>query len=53
MIGDTCLDMDAPRAAGIEEIGVWCGYGSHQSREQCADRLFKNAPEAITPVPKG
>ena len=53
MVGDTCLDMDAAHAANIGGMGVLCGYGSQDTLGQCADRLFKNAPEAIIHILKG
>lgn len=47
MIGDTCMDMHAARAAGIEAIAVTCGYGSKEVLSQCTENIHKNALEAI------
>jgi phosphoglycolate phosphatase-like HAD superfamily hydrolase len=30
MIGDTCLDIVSAKGAGIDSIGVRCGYGSEE-----------------------
>ncbi len=48
MVGDTCMDMYAAKAAGIEGIAVTCGYGSREVLGQCTENIHKNALEAIT-----
>ncbi len=48
MVGDTCMDMLAAKAAGIEAIAVTCGYGTEELLGQCTENIHKNALEAIT-----
>jgi phosphoglycolate phosphatase len=48
MVGDTCMDMHAAKAAGIESIAVTCGYGTKEVLGQCTENVHKNALEAIT-----
>ncbi len=50
MIGDTCLDMDAARVAGVIGIGVLCGYGTKETLEGCAEMLMEDAGEAVQEV---
>jgi phosphoglycolate phosphatase len=52
MIGDTCTDMDAARAAQINSIGVLCGYGDSQTLQQCADKTTQSASEAVNTILK-
>lgn len=47
MIGDTCMDMHAAKAAGIGAIAVTCGYGTKEVLGQCTQNIHKNALEAI------
>ena len=48
MVGDTCMDMHAAKAAGIEAIAVTCGYGTKEILGQCTENIHKNALDAIT-----
>ena len=48
MVGDTCMDMHAAKAAGIEAVAVTCGYGTEEVLGQCTENIHKNALEAIT-----
>ena len=48
MVGDTCMDMHAAKAAGVEPIAVTCGYGTEELLGQCTENIHKNALEAIT-----
>lgn len=50
MIGDTCMDMDAAKAAGVVGIGVLCGYGTAETLEGCTEVLVKDAGEAVEKV---
>jgi phosphoglycolate phosphatase len=50
MIGDTCLDLDAAHAAGIDGMGVLCGYGTADRLRSCGDELFRNAAEAVEAI---
>jgi len=47
MVGDTCLDMEAAKRAGIEAVGVSCGYGSKEQLGRCADHVKATPLEAI------
>jgi len=50
MIGDTCMDMDAAKAANIYSIGVTCGYASQEQLSQCATIITTNALEAVASI---
>jgi len=52
MIGDTCIDMDAAWAAGINGIGVVSGYSSVRNLSRCAEKTVKNASEAVNEILK-
>jgi len=47
MVGDTCMDMVAAKAANIGAIGVTCGYGTEESLLQCTDNIYQNAFNAV------
>ena len=47
MLGDTCMDMHSAKASNVNAIGVTCGYGSEKSLKLCADKVYKNALEAM------
>jgi len=48
MIGDTCMDMESAKAAGIDAIGVLCGYGSRAELEGCTQLLVSSVLKAVT-----
>ncbi|ADV46997.1 HAD family hydrolase [Nitratifractor salsuginis] len=48
MIGDTCMDLEAARRAGIEGIGLLCGYGKEEDLRRCGERLAPDALSAVT-----
>jgi len=50
MIGDTCLDMEAARAAGVRPAGVCCGYGSEAALRQCGAWIFPDALSAVKKI---
>ncbi len=50
MIGDTCMDMDAARAAGVIGMGVLCGYGTAKTLKGCAEILVADAEEAVEKI---
>jgi len=50
MIGDTCMDMDAARNAGIVGVGVLCGYGTKEMLEECVEYLVEDAREAVAKI---
>lgn len=47
MIGDTCLDVNAAKNAGISHIALLCGYGKKSDLQQCASVILPNSLEAI------
>ena len=47
MIGDTCMDMLAAKAANIDAVGVTCGYATVDSLRKCTDNISQNALEAV------
>lgn len=48
MIGDTCMDMHAAKAANIKGIGLTCGYADRSSLAACTEHIHDNALEAVT-----
>ena len=53
MIGDTCMDIDAAKAANIHSIAVSCGYGSQEQLSKCATIITTNAFEAVASISCG
>jgi len=47
MVGDTCLDMEAARDAGVYGVGVECGYGRPDQLRRCARHTEKGPQEAV------
>jgi len=47
MIGDTPMDLDAAKAAGIRSVAVTCGYTSGNVLSRYTPLLAKNALEAV------
>ena len=47
MIGDTKLDMECAKEAGVEAVGVLCGYGSKDELEVFGYPLFTDSFEAV------
>ena len=52
MIGDTCLDLNAAKAADIEGKGVLCGYGTRGQLRACTEMLFQNGAGAVRAIAK-
>jgi len=52
MIGDTCMDMLAAKAANVGSVGVTCGYGTVANLEKCTDNIYQNALEAVRFIAK-
>ena len=47
MIGDTKLDMECAKEAGVKALGVLCGYGGKEELEKFGIPLFADAFEAV------
>ncbi len=47
LIGDTVLDLKSAINAGIEPIGVLCGYGFEDDLKRFSKRVYKDAYEAV------
>ena len=47
MIGDTCLDIESSKEAGVKSIAVLSGYASEEKLKKCAKIIKKDALEAI------
>ncbi len=52
MIGDTKLDFEAALEAGINAVGVLCGYGTKEELKQYGFPLKKDALEAVLYIQK-
>ena len=50
MIGDTCLDMDAAKRAGVGGVAVLCGYGTKEQLQRCTKHVEANAKDAVALV---
>ena len=47
MIGDTKLDMECAKEAGVKALGVLCGYGTKEELAQYGAPLFGDVLEAV------
>ena len=47
MIGDTTMDLEAAKGAGITGVGLVCGYGKEADLREHSNLIFKNAFEAV------
>ncbi len=47
MVGDTCMDMISAKDAGINAVGVLCGYGDRNELKRCSNFLQNDALSAI------
>ena len=52
MIGDTCMDIDSAKNAGVKSIAVTSGYATHSTLETCASYICSNSLEAIEYIKK-
>jgi len=52
MVGDTCMDMLAAKAANVGSVGITCGYGTKESLLECTDNIYQNALEAVQYIAK-
>jgi len=47
MIGDTPMDLIAANEAGVQGIGVLCGYGTKYDLQKHTDSVFNDALDAV------
>ena len=47
MIGDTRMDLEAAKRAGIAGVGLVCGYGKEADLREHSNLIFQNAFEAV------
>jgi phosphoglycolate phosphatase len=47
LIGDTCLDVEAARAAGVRPLGVSCGYACGEELRRCGAPVFPDSYTAV------
>jgi phosphoglycolate phosphatase len=52
MIGDTCMDIDSAKNAGVHAIAVTSGYATHSMLQNCASFICNNVVEAIEHIKK-
>jgi len=52
MIGDTCLDIEAAKRAGIESVAVTCGYDNEKQLLTLTNIIKANALEAVRYIAK-
>ena len=50
MVGDTLLDMDAARAAGVTPFALTCGYGDAGELAGAAEHLAEDASSAVRAI---
>jgi len=50
MIGDTKMDLQSAKSAGINSIGVTCGYGSENELRSFTKNVYKNSYDAIKSI---
>ena len=47
MIGDTTMDLESAKRAGITGVGLVCGYGKEADLREHSNLIFQNAFEAV------
>jgi len=52
MIGDTCMDIDSAKSAGINSVALLSGYGTEEQLAKCSATIKKNSLEAVTYIKK-
>ena len=52
MIGDTCMDIDSAKNAGVKSVAVTSGYATHSMLNKCATHICENVLEAVDYIKK-
>jgi phosphoglycolate phosphatase len=52
MIGDTCMDIESAKNAGVNSIAVTSGYATHSMLQNCSSFICNNVVEAIEHIKK-
>jgi len=52
MIGDTCMDIESAKNAGVHSVAVTSGYATHSMLQNCASFICENIVEAIEHIKK-
>jgi len=52
MIGDTCMDIESAKSAGVKSIAVTSGYATHSVLKKCASLICNNVLEAVNYIKK-
>jgi phosphoglycolate phosphatase len=52
MIGDTCMDIDSAKSAGINSIALLSGYGTQEQLSKCSATIKDNSLEAVAYIKK-
>ena len=52
MIGDTCMDIDSAKNAGVKSVAVTSGYGTVEVLQKCASNICENVLEAVNYIQK-
>jgi phosphoglycolate phosphatase len=50
MIGDTTMDIDSANNAGINSVGVLCGYGTNDELEKVTNNISDNSLGAVKKI---
>jgi len=53
MIGDTCMDINSAKNAGVNPIAVTSGYATHTMLRNCSSSIYNNIKEAIEFIKNG
>ncbi len=52
MIGDTCMDIESAKSAGVNAIAVTSGYASIEVLQKCASLITSNVYQAVKHIKK-